>query len=195
MKYSISELLKLVLYVIYAKIVLPNSRLIRYPIDIRGKKNIQFGKGLTTGYHCRIETHSVNKEKVLTIGENVQFNDFVHIAAKQSVIIGDNVLIASKVFISDISHGFYKGNDLDSDPKVDPKKRELTSSPVVISENVWIGESASILAGVRIGKASVIGANSVVTKDIPDYSIAVGNPAKVIKKYNFNTKHWEKLDS
>jgi lipopolysaccharide O-acetyltransferase len=123
----------------------------------------------------------------------VQINDFVHIAAKQSVIIGNNVLIASKVYISDISHGSYKGNAFDSDPGIDPQKRELVSNPVLIDENVWIGESVSVFPGVRIGKASIIGANAVVTKDIPDYCIAAGNPAKVIKKYNFNTRKWEKV--
>jgi lipopolysaccharide O-acetyltransferase len=76
---------------------------------------------------------------------------------------------------------------------IEPQKRPLNSLPVIISKNVWIGESVSILPGVRIGKASIIGANSVVTKDIPDYSIAAGNPAKVIKKYNFATRCWERI--
>jgi lipopolysaccharide O-acetyltransferase len=171
---------------------MPNARLIRYPIDIRGKRNIQFGNNLTIGHHCRIETHCADARKVLIIGNNTQINDFVHIAAKEKVFIGDNVLIASKVFISDISHGSYKGNDFDSDPMIEPQKRELTSSPINIEENVWIGELVSILPGVTVGKSVVIGANSVVTKDIPAYSIVAGNPATIIKKYNFETKRWER---
>jgi lipopolysaccharide O-acetyltransferase len=190
-KYSKNEIIKLIFFIIYTKLILPNARLIRYPIDIRGKKNIEFGKYFTAGYYCRLETYAEQKEKVLIIGKNVQINDFVHIAAKQSVVIGDNVLIASKVFISDVSHGSYKGDSFDSDPMLDPQKRELISSPVFIAENVWIGESVSILPGVRIGESSIIGANSVVTKSIPGYSIAVGNPARVIKRYDFNTQHWE----
>jgi acetyltransferase-like isoleucine patch superfamily enzyme len=192
-KYSFSEKVKLLFFIIYTKVVIPNARIVRYPIDIRGRKNIEFGRKFTAGYHCRIETHASHKEKVLIIGQNVQINDFVHIAAKQSVVIGNNVLIASKVYISDISHGSYKGDSDDSAPEVDPQKRKLISNPVLIDEKVWIGESVSILPGVRIGKASIIGANSVVTKDIPDYCIAAGNPAKVIKKYNFNTRHWERV--
>jgi lipopolysaccharide O-acetyltransferase len=192
-KYSPSEIIKLIFFVFYTKLVLPNARLIRYPIDIRGKKNIQFGKNLTVGHHCRIETHSTNNKKVLIIGKNIQINDFVHIAAKEKVLIGDNVLIASKVFISDICHGSYKGNTFDSDPMLEPRKRALSSLSVVVSENVWIGESVSVLPGVKIGKASIIGANSVVTRDIPDYSIAAGNPAKVIKQYNFTTMRWERI--
>jgi lipopolysaccharide O-acetyltransferase len=192
-KYSLIEILKLINFVLYTKLILPNARLIRYPIDIRGKKNIEFGKNFTAGYHCRLETYAINKNKVLIIGKNVQINDFVHITAKESVIISDNVLIASKVFISDTSHGSYKGGDADSDPRMAPKERKLISSPVFIGENVWIGEFVSILPGVRIGKSSIVGANSVVTKNIPDYCVAVGNPAKLIKKYNFETKHWEKI--
>ena len=71
--------------------------------------------------------------------------------------------------------------------------RKLSAKPVIIHDDVWIGEMVSILPGVEIGKGSIIGANSVVTKYIPDYSIAAGNPAKVIKQYNFNTKRWEKI--
>jgi lipopolysaccharide O-acetyltransferase len=193
MKYSIYEILKLTFNILYTKLIISNARLIRFPIDIRGKRNIDFGKHLTTGYHCRLETYSSCNRKILQIGKGVQINDFVHITAIESVIIGDNVLIASKVFISDSLHGSYKGNELDSDPQIPPEKRCLSSSPVFIDENVWIGESVSILPGVRIGKSAIIGSNSVVTKNIPEYCIAAGNPAKIIKRYNFNTNHWEKI--
>ena len=66
-------------------------------------------------------------------------------------------------------------------------------SPVRIGEGSWLGENVCVI-GANIGKHCVIGANSVVTHDIPDYSIAVGVPAKVIKKYNFETKVWEKVN-
>ncbi|GHU05615.1 putative lipopolysaccharide biosynthesis O-acetyl transferase WbbJ [Spirochaetia bacterium] len=192
-KYSLAEIIRLIFYIIHTKLILPNARLIRFPIDIRGKKNIEFGSNLTTGYNCRLETYSANKIKVLKIGKNVQINDFVHIVASKSVVIGDNVLIASKVFISDALHGSYKGDAFDSDPLIPPINRSLSASPVFIDENVWIGEFVSVLPGVKIGKSSIIGSNSVVTKNIPDFSIAVGNPARVIKKYNFNTKRWEAI--
>jgi lipopolysaccharide O-acetyltransferase len=193
MSYSISELIKLSFYLFYTKLILPNARLIRYPIDIRGKKNIDFGWDFTAGFHCRIEAHTSGGSKVLQIGKNVQINDFTHIVASESVVIGDNVLIASKVFISDTSHGSYKGDDFDSEPLMPPQKRKLFTAPVFISENVWIGDGVCVLPGVKIGKSAVIGANAVVTKDIPDYCIAVGNPAKVIKQYNFATGHWSKV--
>lgn len=131
---------------------------------------------------------------VLLFGDNVQINDFVHIAATEKVEIGNNVLIASKVFISDICHGEYTDIENVSDPNEHPNNRKLSAKPVIIHDDVWIGEIVSILPGVEIGKGSIIGANSVVTKSIPDYSIAAGNPAKVIKQYNFTKKNGRKYN-
>ncbi|HEY0895880.1 MAG TPA: DapH/DapD/GlmU-related protein, partial [Sphingobacteriaceae bacterium] len=71
-------------------------------------------------------------------------------------------------------------------------EQKVQVRPVVISDNVWVGANAVITPGVTIGKHVVIGAGSVVTHDIPDYSVAVGIPARVVKKYNFDLKSWEK---
>lgn len=186
-----------IIYLLYCKFIsillFPSSRIIRQPIDIRGKKGIDFGSNLTTGYCCRFESHSEKNDKVLVFGDNIQINDFVHIAALKHVKIGNNVLIASKVFISDLEHGSYSGDENDSIPHSTVKDRALSSKPVVIEDNVWLGEHVSVLPGVTIGENSIIGANSVVTKSIPANSIACGVPAKVIKKYNFETKKWERV--
>lgn len=170
----------------------PNSRLIRFPIDIRNRHLIDFGNGLTTGVGCRIEAYDVDKDykKKICFGKNVQINDFVHIAAGKRVNIGNNVLIASKVYISDINHGFYNGLNPDS-PYILPSLRRLHSNVVEIEDNVWIGESVTILPGVKIGFGSIIGANSIVTRNVPAKSIVVGNPAKIIKSYNDSTKVWD----
>jgi len=69
------------------------------------------------------------------------------------------------------------------------------SKPVKICENVWLGENAIILPGIEIGKNSVIGAGSVVTKNVPENCIVAGNPARIIKKYNFDNKKWEKINN
>lgn len=191
--YSFSGIIYLAFSIAYTKLICRRARLIRFPADIRRKRGIEFGNNLTVGYFSRLETHGMNNQKVLIIGNNVQLNDFVHIAAKESVSIGDNVLIASKVFITDILHGSYKGCESDSNPNTPPVNRELSSLPVRIDDNVWIGEFVSILPGCTIGKGSIIGSNTVVTKDIPPYSIAAGNPARVIKKYNFTVNRWEKI--
>ena len=155
---------------------------------------MRFGSGLTCGVGCRFETKKGQGNPSLFIGKNVQINDYVHITAYQHVEIGDNVLLASKIYISDCSHGSYKGNEMDSNPKIAPNNRELITSPVQICDNVWIGEFVSILPGVTIGEGSIIGANSVVSKNIPPYVIAVGSPARPIKKYNFQQSKWERIN-
>lgn len=169
------------------------ARIIRFPFDIRGKKHIRWKKGFTTGRGCRIEAYPIDtKSVILEFGENVQLNDYVHITAMKHIKIGNNVLMASKIYISDCSHGDYSGGTNDTNPNIEPMKRHFVCKIVVIEDNVWIGEFVSILPGVTIGKGSIIGANSVVTKNIPPYAIAVGAPAKVIKQYNFKNKKWEK---
>jgi lipopolysaccharide O-acetyltransferase len=107
--YSVTGLLRLIRDKLFTLIFFPHCRLIRYPFYIRGRKYIQIGKGLTTGVNTRLDAFPQvveNKSNsILTIGVGVEINDYVHIAAVEQVVIGDNVLIASKVFISDHNHG------------------------------------------------------------------------------------------
>ena len=163
------------------------------PFDVRNKSNIDFGYGLTTGTGCRIEAFPQSEKIVLKFGKNVQLNDYVHITAMNSVTIGDNVLMASKIFISDCAHGSYSGDVIDSNPDSVPIDRPLSFKPIMIEDNVWLGEFVSVLPGVTIGKGTIVGANSVVSKDLPKYVIAVGSPAKPVKKFNFSTQRWEKI--
>jgi lipopolysaccharide O-acetyltransferase len=136
---------------------------------------------------------STTMHPLIHIGSDVSINDYVHIGAVESVSIGDRVLIASKVFISDHDHGSYGRGGVHSDPRIAPAERPLSASPVVIEDDVWLGEFVSVLAGVRIGKGSIIGTMSTVSRDIPPYSIAVGSPARVIKQFNFASGMWEKI--
>jgi lipopolysaccharide O-acetyltransferase len=78
-----------------------------------------------------------------------------------------------------------------SDPSVPPVKRDVISSPIVIGSNCWFGDRVFITQGVTIGDGVVVGAGSIVTKDIPSNSLAVGVPAKIIKKFSNTTKRWE----
>lgn len=184
-----------IMYLIYCKLrgyfVFTDARLIRFPIDLRGKKYIKVSKGFTTGVGCRLEAYPINGEKIMFFGDNFQMNDYVHITAMKSVVIGNNVLFASKIYISDCSHGSYAGNEFDSNPNTIPLDRTLYAKPVVINDNVWLGEFVSVLPGVTIGKGTIVGANSVVSKSLPEYVIAVGIPAKPIKIFNFDTNRWE----
>ncbi|MFD2554229.1 LbetaH domain-containing protein [Sphingobacterium tabacisoli] len=194
-RYSFLQLLSLGYSKIRTLFVFRDARIIRFPIDIRGKKFIQVSKGFTTGVGCRVEAYPKKNEKVMFFGENFQMNDYVHITAMEKVEIGNDVLFASKIYISDCSHGSYAGDENDSSPDSIPHDRKLFSKPVVIEDNVWLGEFVSVLPGVRIGKGTIVGANSVVSKSLPANVIAVGSPAKAIKKFNFETQRWEKIEN
>lgn len=192
-KYGIFGLLKLIRSLIYTKIFYNQAKIIRLPFDIRNRKYIKLGDNFTTGFGCRLEAYPIDAIVVLKFGKNVQINDYVHISAMKGVTIGDNVLIASKVFISDLNHGSYGANDIHDSPNIPPSDRKLYAEPIVIEENVWLGETVCVLGGVTIGKGTIVGANSVVSKSLPSYVIAVGAPAKPIKKYNFENKKWERV--
>lgn len=192
--YGTLGIIKLFYFKIRTFFLSKKSRLIRFPIIIRGKKGIDFGDNLTTGVGCRLEAYSSTK-KTLKFGKNVQINDYVHITAMSKVIIGDNVLMASKIYISDCTHGFYGGSENDSSPNEIPTSRSYEVKHVVIENNVWLGEFVSVLPGVTIGEGSIIGANSVVNKSIPPNCIAVGSPARIVKRYNFETKKWQRTNN
>jgi lipopolysaccharide O-acetyltransferase len=192
-RYGVFGSLRLIMDVIHTILFFPKARLVRRPAYVRGKSLIRFGNLLTTGVGMRLDAFSEGKLPCIVFGDNVELNDYVHIGAVNSVTIGNNVLIASKVFISDHNHGFYGLNGRHDNPLTIPKDRELSCLSVTIEDNVWLGEFVAVLPGVTIGKGSIIGAMSVVTKDIPPYSIAVGSPAKVIKRYNFDKNIWERI--
>jgi lipopolysaccharide O-acetyltransferase len=184
-------------YLIICKILsfflYPGSRLIRFPIYVRGRSHINFGSNLTTGRNCRIDAYPINNNNdiIISFGKNIQINDNVHIGAIEKITICNNVLIASRVYIGDHDHGSYSGLS-QSSPLVEPANRMLTSSAVTIGENVWIGEGACILKGTTISEGCIIGAGAVISGYIPKNSICVGSPFKIIKKYNFENNSWEK---
>lgn len=115
----------------------------------------------------------------IIIGNNCSIGSHSHISAIDLIKIGNNVRMGENILITDNSHG----NNSLQELEVAPNRRPVYSKgPVIIEDNVWIGEKASILPGVHIGKGCVIGANSVITKDVPPYSVAGGNPARIIKR-------------
>lgn len=188
-KYGWAGVLYLSYCVCMTRLRFPRARLIRFPFDVRRRERFSFGKSFTTGRNCRVEVESPNGE--ICIGDNFQMNDYCHISALKSVTIGDNVLVASRVFISDLNHGNYSGAIAQDSPEIPPADRPLYAMPIVIEDNVWLGEGVCVLAGARIGRGAIIGANAVVTGEIPAYSIALGAPARVKKKYNKLTGVWE----
>ncbi len=193
--YGFCEIIKNCYFLIITKIFFKKSRLIRLPITIRGKKYIDFGENLTTGYYCRLEVNGVfgKNDKPLVFGKNVNIGDNVRISCCESVKIGDNVLMGSKVLIIDNSHGYYGELENNSLPQTPPNERELFCSPVAIGDNVWIGEGSVIQQGVRIGRGSIIAANSVVTHDVSEKSIYGGVPARMLKRFDEASGKWIKV--
>ncbi len=120
----------------------------------------------------------------IVVQDGCQIGQFFTILSASNVTIERNTLIASYVAICDENHG------IDPECGKSYMDQPLVRKPVRICENCWIGEKVVVLPGVTIGKWSVVGSCSVVNKDIPPYSVAVGNPAKIIKKYDFNTHQW-----
>jgi acetyltransferase-like isoleucine patch superfamily enzyme len=186
-KYCFSEILSTVYAFVLTKLFYHGARLIRRPLYLRGKESLIFERGLTTGHACRFDLKG--EVKTLIIGENCEMGDNMHIVAYEKVEIGRNVLIASKVFISDTNHGVYKGYN-SSTPFEAPNERKLITLPIIIGNNVWVGENAVILAGSVIGNGCIIGANAVVKGKFNDNCIIAGVPAKVIKKWDSNKKEW-----
>lgn len=150
---------------------------------IVGKEYIEIGNGCKIGKHVQLtawgEHNRFHFNPSIVIGNNCQFGSYNHITAINRIEIGNGVLTGKFVTITDNSHG--KPGD-ESDCELSPIVRTVYSKgPVVIGDNVWIGDKATILPNVRIGEGCIIGANSVVTKDIPPYCIVGGNPARIIK--------------
>lgn len=161
-----------------------------FPLNVNGKKNIRIGNNVYIAYKTWLAAVPLTgAEKCeLIIGDGTNIGNFNHIYATRSIIIGNNVLTADKVYISDNLHGY-------EDVSVPIMKQPIKQiGNVIIGDGAWLGENVCVI-GAKIGKNCVIGANSVVTKDIPDYCVAVGAPAKVIKRYCTISQKWLLTDN
>ena len=160
------------------------------------------GKNTIIRFNSRMDIFPFNK---FEIGANSIIEDFATInngvgdvtignnvgVGLSNVIIGpvklgNYVMLAQNIVISGLNHGY-------EDVTMPPRMQKVVTKQITIEDDVWIGANCVITAGVTIGKHAIIGAGSVVTKDIPQFSVAVGNPARVIKKYNFETNSWGKI--
>lgn len=149
-----------------------------------GSENIYVGNNCLIGRNIQLTAYNrFNKlqkfSPIIIIGDGSNIGDFSHITSINKIQIGKNVLMGRNVLITDNSHGT---RDLQEIKSNSPKGRNLYSKgPVIIEDDVWICEKASILPGVIIGQGSIIGANTVVSKSVPPYTLVVGNPARFIK--------------
>lgn len=149
-------------------------------IGLINAQNIVIGRNSSIMKNCVLETCTdTGDTPEMTIGNNVSLGEYSHITCAHKVVIGDGVVTGRFVLITDNDHGQSTPDDLE----IYPLSRHISSKgAVIIGKNVWIGGKASILSGVTIGDGAVIGANAVVTKDVPAYSVVGGNPARVLKQ-------------
>lgn len=100
--------------------------------------------------------------------------------------VGNDVMFAQNIVLSGLNHGY-------EDISLPPSHQKVSTNPIVVEDEVWIGANVVITSGVTIGKHSVVAAGSVVVKDVPPYSVVVGNPGKILKQYSKETKQWERV--
>lgn len=158
---------------------------------LRDCRFIRIGKNTRIRRHITINCYGKYRgEKLspqLLIGNNVYINDGFMCLVTDKVTIENNVTVGPNVSVMSHNHGL----NPESQSYLDNK---LEIAPVTLKDGCWIGDKSIILPGVTVGKKAVIGAGSVVTKSIDDYAMAVGNPARIIKRYNLETKKWEKVN-
>lgn len=153
-------------------------------VRITNKDRVQIGKNVTIGKNVDIFPVGGSYPSRVIIGNNVIVGDYNRFASCDCVEIGDDVLFAAYVHITDHSHEFKDINK----PVV--KQGIFSKGQVKIGKGSWLGYRSEVLSGVTIGEHCIIAAGAIVTKDVPSYSVVAGIPAKVIKKYDFNKKEW-----
>lgn len=165
------------------------SRIIK-PLMILNFKNISIGDNVLIRNGARLEVVDPQNPVVLKIGNNVNIEQNVHIVARCSVEIGNNVTITGGSSIVDVIHPY---DDIYSKKKIGDRICQ-DSHPVYIGDNSFIGYGSHIGPNVRVGINCIVGANSVVTKDVPDYCVVAGAPAKIIKRYCHDSQSWKKVN-
>lgn len=166
---------------------LGSGALIQSPLMVGGAKRMSIGSNVRIWHGARLEVFGSEASVVLQIGSRTSIQPFVHIGVAVGVEIGEDCLFASYVYITDHDH-------FSPNPYIPVRKSDvLVAAPVRIGSGVWLGERVCVLKGVTIGDGAIVGAASVVTKDIPPRSIAVGSPARVVKRWNDDTNAWERV--
>jgi len=160
-------------------------------VVIKNPQCISIGKGVGIGKNCFFgpvtSYANISYTPSIIIGDGCKLGKFNSFAAINKIQVGRNVLFAGFVHLTDHSHGY---DDISTPIFTQPL---ISKGPIIIEDECWLGFNCEILSGVTIGKHSIIGARAVVTKDVPPYSIVAGNPAKIIKQYDFVEKKWKKM--
>jgi lipopolysaccharide O-acetyltransferase len=160
---------------------------IERPRRVHGEEGLALGSGVLIWRDVLIEVLRIFPDRpTVSIGDGSVLRPYTHLGAVSGITFGRRVGIASGVLVTDHEHDVR-----------DPRESILTNdrviaAPVVIEDDVFLAERCVVLKGVRIGRCSVVGANSVVKEDVPPYSIAVGIPARVVKRYDPERRAWTK---
>jgi acetyltransferase-like isoleucine patch superfamily enzyme len=162
-----------------------------------GTKYLSIGKNFYAHSNLWIEAIPEYKgqkfEPSISIGDNVSMGDSVHISSNSKMQIGNSVLFGSNIFVGDHQHGHYSGLQ-QTNPTIGPALRPLSISHVIeIGDNTWIANNVVITGNVKVGRGCIIGANSVVSQDIADDTMASGAPARAIKRFDAAQEAWVKL--
>ncbi len=164
-----------------------NGSIVEKPMFIMGKKNIYIGCNVQIRDGARIEAISEYGEQKLTpvirIGDNTSIEQRLHMTCANQITIGHDVTISADVLITDNSHGI---QSINQNVRLQPLEVRITE----IGDYSFIGAGCKILAGVNIGKNSIVGANSVVTRDVPNYCMVAGVPARILKTFDFDLNKW-----
>ena len=149
------------------------------PLRLSGEDRIEIGSHVFLGAGCWLQVlpDGANRATAITIGSGTSISGESVISAVRQVTLGENVLVARNVYIADHIH-HYTGIDL---PILAQGVTKI--KPVIIKRGAWLGENVVVCPGVQIGQGSVIGANSVVITDIPDFAVAVGAPARIVRNF------------
>lgn len=156
--------------------------------QLYGLAGLIVGDRVNLGRRARLETHRTERgQGQLSIGSGTNIGNDFHAGAALRVLIGRNCMIASGVTILDHDHDF--ADPFDARTAADG----VVAAPTVVEDSVFLGEHVVVLKGVRIGNGSVIGANSVVSQDIPPLTMAAGAPARPIRRFNESTRAWDRI--
>lgn len=153
------------------------------PTFLAGTRKIFIGKKVRIFPNIRME--AIGEGASININDNVAIGQNVHITSAMNLRIGASTTILANVFITNIDHDY---SNIDE---------HILNQPLIVKETqigefCFIGIGAAIQAGTILGKQCIVGANSVVRGEFPDYCVIVGSPARIVKKYNFETQQWEK---
>lgn len=159
--------------------------------QILGYRHIFIGDRCYLGDNLRMEAVTTYAGETFTpnlvVGDNVCINQNFHCTCAEKVVIGGGgTSVTANCGIFDIIHPYEDINE-------NPRMAKIKTKPVIVGENCLIGMNSVIMPGTHLGNHCVIGANSTVSGIFPDYCVIAGSPAKVIKRYNFETKCWERV--